>query len=47
VLVHSNGRSGYAENFAPVQVSRKSEVGKIVDVLVAAEADGTLIGTPA
>jgi threonylcarbamoyladenosine tRNA methylthiotransferase MtaB len=47
VLVQSNGRSGYAENFAPVQVSRKSEVGKIVDVLVAAEADGTLIGTPA
>ncbi len=47
VLVEREDGTGHAENFAPVRVSGGSKAGKIVEVDIAAQAEGTLIGVPA
>jgi threonylcarbamoyladenosine tRNA methylthiotransferase MtaB len=44
VLIERGNGIGHAENFAPVRVTGASEVGKIIEVTIAAEDQGTLIG---
>jgi threonylcarbamoyladenosine tRNA methylthiotransferase MtaB len=44
VLIERGNGIGHAENFARVRVSGASEVGKIIEVTIAAEDQGTLIG---
>jgi len=46
VLVEKGDR-GHAENFAPVQMARGGEVGKIVEVSVTGVQDEMLVGVPA